>query len=40
MIENVNMGTSRLGLIDKSALDEDIAKTLWEVEFKYTAERI
>ena len=40
MMENVNMGTSHLGVIDKSALDEDVAKTLWEVGFKYTTERI
>ena len=40
MIENVNVGISRLGVIDQSALDEDVAKTLWEVGFKYTTERI
>ena len=40
MAENVNMGTSRLGVIDKSALDEHVAKTLWEDGFKYTTGRI
>ena len=40
MMENINMGTSRLEVIDKSALDEYVAKTLWEVGFKYTTRRI
>ena len=40
MMENVNIRTSRLGVIDKSALDEHVAKTLWEDEFKYTTGHI
>ena len=40
MMENVNMGTSRLEVIDKLALDEHVAKTLWEIGFKDTTGHI